>query len=142
MRVSITALLAVMAISAPALAGEAYRCADTKTVGLVWNEKLAIPGGELTNFVPNSYVVTVVSKTKRTVADATGAYKDDPLKLTCRTVADPRFPDLLTCRDSGGLYVWAFNGPHYTRASIFGPPLRTQVHNNNLVVAHGTCAKP
>jgi hypothetical protein len=134
-------ILAVLIVSAPALAEETLTCADARSVGLVWYDKVASPNGELTNFVPNRYAVTVVSEEERTVTDTAGVDKGKALKLTCRAVTDPRFPTLLSCRDSGGLYVWAFNGLRYTRASIFGPPLHTKVHNPDLVVAHGTCEK-
>ena len=117
-----------------------YYCTDAKSGGVNWGKKNPQGDGRVTSFVELHYILKVISKTQRNVTLTTGLNKGTTSHLSCRA-RWPRVPTLLTCTDRTGLEAWAFNGNNYIRSFINGRALKHAYTDDNIMVAHGTCAK-
>jgi hypothetical protein len=143
MRKAISTLLATALISAsalyltasPVLAEEVLYCVDTKSAGLVWNNK-----GEasVSAFDPDRWTIKVVSETERVITrigDTAG--RSDT--YTCKRPYLAPLKNTIVCDDDYGDTPWIFHRNTYIRAFLSGPPAGGG--DPNSLVAYGTCTK-
>ncbi len=137
-------LLAAVLVTMPgaALAQEVYHCTDSKTAGIVWDERNPQGDGRVKSFDEDRFVLKVISETRRDITPTTGEPENRTVQhLTCRKPWPDTIPAFLTCTDKTGLEVWAFNDNRYTHAYLYGTALGTEFADPNIWVSHGTCTK-
>ncbi len=135
MRCIIAAVIVMLA--APAWAEEVLYCTETGFMGEggARKEKRA------------TFIVKVISETKRTITNTTGNTKGSALRYKCRrpfatlsssdNEVDRAVSRRIVCGSGSGKAPWVFHDGTFARANLGGPP----AGDPNIGIAYGTCVK-